>query len=88
MFSLIYSARHKDCGALTFLSDYRFKSREDLKLHPDIKPIKMHCRQCYLEMDATHFEVVESVGLGVKPIVEETEIENLNSACRSLIIPK
>jgi len=39
-------------------------------------------------MDATHFEVVESVGLGVKPIVEETEIENLNSACRSLIIPK
>jgi hypothetical protein len=85
MFQIIYSVRHKDCGELSSLSDYRINSREDLKLYSDIKPLKMHCRKCYLEVDATHFEVWDSERLGVKRIVEETPIDRLNEECRKLI---
>jgi hypothetical protein len=84
MFSIIYSVRHKDCGELTFLSDYRIKSRDDLKLHSDIKPLKMHCRICYLEVEATHFEVWEPERLGVKKTIEETPIDQLNNVCGML----
>jgi hypothetical protein len=84
MFQIIYSVQHKDCGELTRLSDYRIMSREDLKLHPDIKPLKMECRQCILEIDATYFEVWESEGLGMKKIVEVTPIDQLYDVCKKL----
>jgi len=84
MFSINYSARHKDCGELTILSDHRFKSRDDLKLYPAITPVKMHCRKCYLEMEPTHFEIWESVRLGVEKIVDETPIDRLDEECRKL----
>jgi hypothetical protein len=85
MFSIIYSIRHKDCGELSSLSDYRIRSREDIKLLPDIKPLKMHCRKCYLEVEPTHFEVWESERLGVKKTIEETPINQLNEECKKLI---
>ena len=84
MFSIIYSVRHKACGELTFLSDYRFKSRDDLKLHSDIKPLKMRCRICYLEVEATHFELWESVSLGVEKVVKETPVDQLSNVCEQL----
>ena len=59
-------------------------SRDDLKLHPDIKPLKMHCRKCYLEIEATNFEVWESERLGVKKIIEETPIDQLYDVCEKL----
>ena len=71
MFSIIYSVRHKDCGELTFLSDYRVMSRDALKLYPEIKPLKMHCRICYIEVEATHFEVWEPERLGVKKLLKK-----------------
>ena len=86
MFSIIYSVRHKDCGELTFLSDYRVMSRDALKLYPEIKPLKMHCCKCYLEVEATHFEIVESEGLGVKYPVKDTPIDQLNNVCKQLTI--
>ena len=81
MLSIIYSVRHKACCELTFLSDYRIKSRDDLKLHSDIKPLKMHCRKCYLEAKATHFELWEPERLGMKKTIEETPINLLNEVC-------
>ena len=84
MFTVIYTVRHKACGELTLLSDYRIKSRDDLKLYPVIKPIQMHCRKCYLEIEATNFEVWESLRLGVKKIIEETPIDQLNEVCEQL----
>ena len=84
MFSIIYSVRHKDCGELTFLSDYRVMSRDALKLYPEIKPLKMHCCKCYLELEATHFEVVESEGLGVKNTIEVTTIEQFDEIFKRL----
>jgi hypothetical protein len=83
MFQLIYNTRHI-CGELIYLADYRFKSREDLKLHPYIKPLKMECRKCLLETDATYFEVWESEDLGMRKIVEVTPIDRLNEVCRKL----
>jgi len=83
MFQLIYNTRHT-CGELIYLSDYRFKSREDLKLHPDIKPLEMHCQKCLLETDATYFEVWESEGSGMKKIVEVTPINQLNDVFKKL----
>jgi hypothetical protein len=84
MFSIIYIVRHKACGELTFLSDYRIKSRDDLKLYPDLMPLKMHCRICYLEVKATHFEVWEPERLGVKKTIDETPIDRLNEVCGQL----
>ena len=55
----------------------RLLSRDDLKLHPDIKPLKMHCRRCYLEIEATIFEVWESLRMGVERIVDDTPINQL-----------
>jgi hypothetical protein len=86
MFTIIYSTRHKECGELSSLSDYRINSRDYLKLHPDIKPLKMHCRKCFLEIDATHFEVWESERLGVKKTIEATPINQLNAVCMQLTI--
>jgi hypothetical protein len=84
MFSIIYTVRHKDCGELTLLSDYRIMSLDDLKLHPDIKPLKIQCRKCYLEVEATNFEVWESERLGVKNTIEETPIDQLYDVCERL----
>jgi len=86
MFSINYSARHKECGELTILSDHRFKSRDDLKPFPNVTPVKMHCRMCYLELVPTHFEIWESVRLGVAKIVGETPIDRLDEECRKLTI--
>ena len=84
MFSIIYSVRHKDCGEPTFLSDYRIKSRQDLMLHPDLMPLKMHCRKCCLEVKTTHFEVWEPGRLWMKKTIEETPIDQLNNVCGKL----
>ncbi len=83
MFQLIYNTRHT-CGELIYLADYRFKSRKDLKFHSDIKPLKMECRKCLLETDASYFEVWESEGSGIKKIVEVTPIKYLNDVCKKL----
>jgi len=53
-------------------------------LHPDLMPLKMHCRICYIELEATHFEVWEPERLGVKKTIEETPIDQLNNVCRML----
>ncbi len=84
MFSMVYSVRHNDYGEITFRSDYRIRSRKDLKLHPDLMPLKMHCRKCYLEIKATHFEVWEPERLRVKKATEETTIDQLNNVCGML----
>jgi len=84
MFSLIYSTRHTDCGTLVRLSDYRFKTRDDVKLNKDFEPPKLHCPKCWLEIDAAHFELWESVGLGVKKTIDETPIDQLNDVCKKL----
>jgi hypothetical protein len=60
------------------LSDYRLKSQEDLKLHQNFEPLKLHCPNGLLEINATNFEVWESERLSVKRIVEETSIDQLN----------
>jgi hypothetical protein len=83
MFQLIYNTKHT-CGELIQLSDYRFKSREDLKLNTEIKPLTLRCRNCWLEVDATYFEIWESERLGVKRIIEDTPIDQLNEECRKL----
>ena len=82
MFSLIYTTIHNTCGQLIQRSDYRFMSREDLKM--DIIPLKLHCHKCWSEINATHFEVWESERLGVEKIVDETTIDQLNNVCRKL----
>jgi hypothetical protein len=86
MFQIIYSILHKECG-LTRLSDYRIRSREDLKLYPDIKPLKLHCNKCGLEVDPTHFEVWESVRLSVQDVVKETPISEFNKMPGALPTP-
>lgn len=75
MFSLIYITQHTSCGQHILLSDYRFKSREDL--HQNIIPLKLHCSQCWSEIDATHFEVWESEGVKVRETIEATPIDQL-----------
>jgi hypothetical protein len=75
MFELIYLTRHSFCGQLIQLSDYRIKSRVDLK--QKIELLKLHCPKCWLEINATHFEVWGSERLGLKRIVDEMSIENL-----------
>jgi hypothetical protein len=51
MFQLIYSTRHSDCGTLVRLLDYRFESREELKLHQEYEPLKLYRSQCLLEAE-------------------------------------
>ncbi len=75
MFSLIYSTRHTSCGQLVRISDYRFQSREDLKLHQNFEPLKLHCPKCLLEINATHFEPWEFVRLGMERIADEMPLE-------------
>ena len=86
MFQIIYSIRHKECG-LTRLSDYKIRSREELKLYPDIKPLRVHCNKCGLEVDPTHFEVLESVRLSVQDVVKETPISEFNKMPGALPTP-
>ena len=83
MFSLIYIARHSTSGQLAQLSDYRITSRADLK--KEFEPLKLHCPKCYLELNATHFEIWESVRLGVQRIVDKTNIDDLKEVCSKLI---
>ena len=67
------------------LSDANYiQSREDLKQYPDIQQLKMHCRICYLEVEANHFEVWEPERLGVKKTIDETPIDQLNNVCGML----
>jgi hypothetical protein len=41
---------------------------------------------CWLPVDAMHFEVVESEGINVKKTIEETPINQLNEVCMQLTI--
>jgi hypothetical protein len=83
MFQIIYSTRHKECGDLIMLSDYRIMSREDLKYYPDIKPRKLHCNKCGVAIEPTRFVVIENVRLSEKMIVEETPIEEFDKVIES-----
>jgi hypothetical protein len=83
MIYLNYIAHHT-CGREAKRSDYRIKSREDLKREENLKPLKLRCHPCWLEIDATHFEIYEDERLGLKLIVGEMEVEKLGEVCRGL----
>jgi hypothetical protein len=82
--SIIYYAIHPPCGNDVRLSEYRIGTRADLKQHEGFQPCKLRCPKCWLEFDATHFEIYESERLRMNRIVGGAEIASLGDVCKEL----